>query len=134
MTNPTPPPKSGTLTDGLLTLNAAAIEGLLAVETQGVPDFLKKQVTKFLAKVPENLRVFYDEMNRGDLASARESIHKLAGYAGMVGAHSLRLHGLQIETAIDQGDTLTAGNLAQTLPDQWNATTRDFETLLKRLP
>lgn len=122
----------GSPAEGLATLDTAAIEGLIAVESQGVANFLEKQVKKFLNKLPENLQQFYGEINRSEFTAARETIHKLAGYAGMVGAQALRLQGLQIETAIDQGNGTLASQLAETLPVIWQATVRDFETLLQR--
>jgi len=128
-TLPTAPP----LTEGLTSLDRGAIEGLRSVEKQGVVGFLKKQVTKFLAKAPESLTLFQDELAKGDFSAARETIHKLAGYAGMIGARSLRLRGLEIESKLDAGDNSSASALAAELMDIWKVTISDFEELLRRL-
>ena len=114
-------------------LDRDAIEGLLTVETQGVGGFLKKQVEKFLIRAPQSLEQFYREMNAGDFSAARETIHKLAGYAGMLGAKSIRVRSLEIETALEAGNSGLANDLKAALPVIWAATLLDYNALIQRV-
>ena len=117
----------------LSNLDRNAIEGLLAVESRGVTGFLKKQVLKFLARAPENINRFQTEINELNFAHAKESAHKLAGYAGMIGAASVRLLSLAIESEINAGNNTKAAELSRAMTDTWQNTVMDFEKFLKRL-
>ena len=125
-------PKLTSMLQDLTSLDHHTINSLYILETQGLKDFLSKQIKKFLERGPEAYQECEATFARNDWPAARETIHKLIGWAGMIGATHLRLAGQALEATIDRKEIPSSEQLSQ-FNRAWLQTNGDFQKLVARL-